>query len=260
MGSFENARAIELPGWLADPTGEAYQRVLGRAQDVELRRLKDAVLAAFPATAPEDAAQLIGRDQDLEQAPGETAQEFLARCGRALDIWYWGGTKRGIREVFEPLNVPDGDVVVLDDHETSFSDDGSGWWSRVYILVNTTFGPWDEDLSWDDPGTWDDGGTWDSTILVAEVEYIRRRVRKVKSPGAYPVVLFLVMSSSDGGDGAWDDVSALWDEDIGEVWDGASISPVVPIILGHVWGEEETFYGTPPGNWDDPGDVWDDFA
>lgn len=259
MGSFEKARIIELPGWLADPTGESYQGVLGRAQDVELRRTKDAVLAAFPATAPDDAAQLIGRDQDLEQAPGETTEAFLIRLGRALDIWSWGGFKRGIREIFEPLGGGAARVQVLNDHETTYADDGSGWWSRVWLIVDSTYGPWDEDGVWDGPGTWDDGGTWDSTITVAELAYIRRRIRKMKNPTAYPVVMFLLLDA-EFGDGAWDDGWGSWDD--GSEWDHdpAGFNLVIPLMLGHVWGEEEMFYDFGPGNWDDPGDVWDDFV
>lgn len=252
MGSFEKARIVELPGWLADPTGEGYQRVLGRAQDDETRRLKDAVLAAFPATAPEDAAPLIGHDQDLEQAPGESTADFLARCERALDIWAWGGTKRGLQEIFEPLGVSADAVTVYNDHETSFSVDGSGWWSRVYIAVDSSAGPWTDDGVWDDPGTWDDGGLWDCSLTAAEAAYARRRVRKMKNPVAYPVVLFLVLDAS-----VWDE-PGTWDQ--GDWGSASATPPVVPILLGHVWGEEELFFDAAPGLWDEPGDVWDDFV
>jgi hypothetical protein len=252
MGSFEDARAAELPGWLADPTGDGYQRVFGRAQDVETRRLKDAVLAAFPATAPADAAPLIGRDQDLEQAPGESTEDFLARCERALDIWAWGGTKRGIQEIFESLGVSVDAVTVYDDHETTFSADGSGWWSRGWIAVDSSAGPWTDDGVWGDPGTWGDGGLCGCSMTQAEANYIRRRVRKMKCPVAYPVALFLILDAS-----VWDE-PGTWNQ--GD-WESASANPpVIPIIIGHVWGEEGIFFDAAPGLWGEPGDVWDDFV
>ncbi|WP_437591484.1 hypothetical protein [Sorangium sp. So ce1000] len=257
MGSFEQARIIELPGWLADPTGEGYQRALGRAQDVELRRLKDAVLAAFPATAPEDAAQLIGHDQDLEQAPGESTEDFLARCERALDIWYWGGTKRGIEEILEPLGVDAAHVHVLNDHETSYVDDGSGWWSRVWTIVDSYPGPWTKDGNWGDSGTWGDGGLWGCSMSVDELSYIRRRIRKMKNPGAYPVALFLVLDDSVTGDGVWGGLGTWGD---GGNWGSGAAAPlVVPIAIGHVWGEETAIYGVGTGLWGEPGDVWSAF-
>lgn len=247
-GAYQRAMTRQTPRWLLGHDGEAYVEALTASRDAEDRALKDGVLMRFPETCPDDALYHLGATRELEQAPGESNASFRDRCQRAPEIHYWRGTATGLASVFEPFGLSAESVLVLSDYETTGGLSPDAWWSRVWILLDSTAGPWANDGTWSGGGTWDDGGTWDSTMTLAELQYIRRWIRKFKSPEAYPAVLFLVTD---------DDLYAAWD---GSLWSLPALSFAVPLIIGHTWEEESEWLGASPGTWDESGDVWDDFA
>lgn len=258
MGNaYERALRKQEPYWLRGSPMVA----AARARDAADALFKEAVSIRCPAFCPEDGRYHLGVTRGLEQAPGELAADFIARCGTAHDDAYWWGTPHGFYlDVFRPLGVAEADLYVLDDHETSFGFYPElAWYSRVWFIVESAAGPWTDDGLWDDPGTWDDGGVWDCSITVREIAFIRRRMRKIKWVGAYPAYMFIVLDPSDtDGDGVWDGVGTWGD---GGVWDASTLATakVVPIVIGHLWDEETLIYGGAPAVWDEPGDTWDGF-
>ncbi len=215
MGSFRQSRVEELPNWLADDeVGRPYQEVLGAGQDTELRKLKDAVLATFTPSAPDDALPLLERDLLIEQAPGEANADFRVRLTAAVDITYWWGTKKAYKDLLEPLGIDPADVVVLNNYETSFGEQAEPWWSCVWPLIDSTAGPWEPD-AWDAPGdVWDaSGDMWDLSMTTFEAEYIKRTIRRSKSPGAYPAFMFVAIRGE-----VWDLSGDVWDL-AGDRWD-----------------------------------------
>lgn len=232
-------------GWLRDPASQAWLGAMGGAVSASQALWRETVKARFASTAPEDALVLIGDTRQIERAPRETAAAYRLRLARCFEIHTERTTPDAYRNALEPLGVAEADVFVYSHFEVAIGLH----WSTVWIVVDSTAGPWTEAL-WDDGGSWDDGGVWDLDGLQdIEVHWLRRTIRKWKWAGAYPVAIW-VWTSGD----VWDD-GGLWDD--GGVWtDDAGIT--TPILLGHLWDEQETLYGGEPDKWDDGG-VWDDF-
>jgi hypothetical protein len=248
---FEAARKKQLPTYVGNATGQAYQGALGALDDAELDVLKDGIDARLPIYAPHDAYPLLGADRGLLRAPIENEQAYVARLEQAHDIRYWDGTKPAIQQILAPYGITAAQCIVHDNCDGDW-DGNREWFSRFFVLVDvTTNGYFATDGNWNDNGTYDDGGLWDSTISQADARYWRRSIRGLKAPASYPVVLAFVKVF---GDGLWDSIGSY---DDGGNWDDANAPTVFFITIGHVWGEE-LWLGGDDGNWDAP-EIWQDF-
>lgn len=254
------AELVRLP-WLGGPTGRGYARVIGAAQDAEVRKLKDVLLMRCPSDAPADAAQLLALDRLIPPAPLaiESATQLLARLDRAHEIWEQGGTAGGIVEVFKPYGVTASTLQVLRNHEVSGAWDGNlDWHSRFFVFLDSQDGPFVSDGEWaEDPGdpedVWSDdpeGLTWDSSATVADLRYFRHAIRAFKSPDSYPVTIAVWLNTDLMPDGYWDS-PGLWVDAPGDgsVWCEDEDCAPLYWTLGNVWGQEA---------WLAPGsvDVW----
>lgn len=271
MGSFKEARLAEvLPTVVAGPDGEALARVFGQAEDDDQALLTDGILARFAHRAPDDALDEVGRVYLRPRAPTPEANDpdaYRTRLAeQAWPHWETAPLKTGgmvtlfspYGEGFEPTCFSNGDAVF---------DGNLAWFSRVFWIWEGVLGG---DGAWDD-GTplWDDGGLWDiyydaSTpegFGVPDLDYVRRDVRRSKSGQAYPVWIGVGLTIAGDGGPFWDSPGGLWDDPDAPDWDTFAVDGDFTFLpLGHVWEEEELFYGGGPGTWDgDPDDVWDDF-
>lgn len=257
MATFEEARLRELAlvPWLDGPVGRAFVGAVGRAQDAELSKLVEAMRMRNPPDAPDDALVYLGRDRMLEQGPAETPAAYRLRIDNAHNIWLWAGSHDGVLSAFEPFFLPLGgaafisatstsppsssSVQVLNNHEIEW-DANTGWFSRGFILIDSTGGPWTTDGTWDDDASlWEEEpevtGTWDSSASPSELSYIRRTIRRLKADPAYPVTI-AVWLADNLEDGYWDS-PGFYDD--GGVWSEDGGGEPLYWTIGHVWGEED---------------------
>lgn len=266
------------PPWLADDNGLTLNGFLGGIRADERALLKEAVKARWPTLGPDDALGRQGLDRQIEQAPGETLDAFRARITDPFATWYWAGTKTGIRNIFLPWGFTAEQVLVFDDYEHHFAV--GEWHSRVNTVLDsvggqfTTDGLWsgagfyDDGGSWDieavdywdGPGVYDDGGLWGTEFFAPYLSYIRRSYRRFKSPGSYPVALYIVLTDAVDPDdeGLW---ASLGDYDDGGSWGtepsaGGELA-YVRIALGNLW--DENAQGDGAGAWDGSGETWTDY-
>jgi len=239
VGSFERARVEELPRWLQGPVGEAYQRVLGRRQDAALARRKEVIKATLPATAPDDALPLLAADYMTEQAPpavvgrdGESNDAFRERLGQMVQLWGRAGTPRTYKDILATLGVLATAVTFYRKHEATIG--GNAWYSQVYVLVDSTAGPWTQ-RAWGGVAAWGSGAIWGCDITVSALWYLRREIRRRKGTHAFPVAAYL-----------WLGGTRLWG--VPETWGGwtyGSDTVAMRAKLGRVWtgGTQASFSG-----------------
>jgi len=193
--SFEQARREEVPFWLADEVGLAFEGVRGRAQDTEIRLLKDGVLAAWLESAPDDALDHVGFGFQIEQFAGKSHATYRARLAEAWVQWQMAGTK-GTPDVpsatvrsLHAFGVKD--AVLVEDWEWVAAK--GAWFSRYWVVLGPEM-PW---LPMQTPFKTQPGVTTQgSTATKQEVLAVKRQVLKWKSPHGYPVQVILRFEGS----------------------------------------------------------------
>lgn len=253
MGIFDDLQGTLATRRLKGPDGQLFVRFSGLGKNVEQQNYLDAVMARWPASAPDDGVGYLAEDRRIEQAPIESAAQFKARVATAHDLHYWDGTKTGIKNIFAPYaaagsTTVDAMVTVFDEWE--FVGALGYWWSRFWIVLHGYF---IADLTWGDAGAYDDGGTWDTNATVKDLAYIRREIRRVKAPAAMPFLVAVI--TTYGVDGIWAN-SGTYDD--GGVWSNSTtvVGNLWPIA--RAWDDGHTFGGS-DGTWDD-GAVYEDFV
>lgn len=268
--TYERALLDELARipWLNGPTGQGFVGSVGRAQDAELRALKDGVLMRNPLDAPPDALPYLARDRGILRAPSESDAAFAARLDNAHNIWYWAGSRDGILSVFEPLllPIPDGftsatetsppasplvrvwDIARLGGAYWHHGSPMAPWYSKCLVVIDSRNGPWTTDGTFADPGTFDAVNLVGSTITVAELQYMRRMIRVLKAPSSYPIHIAVVLEG-DAMMGFLPDGQETIGDDTGTFGD---TSQVVFLRVGHV-EHEAVLWGGYEGTFGDPG-------
>lgn len=84
------------PAWMQRERGRLFWGAIGQVLDELNAKMKEATLARFPDTAPDDALEHIGADRKLDQGPTETNDAFRARLKRAFELWVLGGSHKGM--------------------------------------------------------------------------------------------------------------------------------------------------------------------
>lgn len=276
--SFVTARLASLPVLVGGTVGQGYARGLGGAQDDEARLLRMAGLVSSPSRCSDDALDDVGAAFVMPRAPCETNDAYRARLTSPTagpwPRWETAPTRAGLALTFGPYN--NGGVG----QGTIYSDGDTAWVTGAH--PGLVWGLWDlalnGDTAWDLSGDYDDGGLWDLFydgslppalgFGVTDLDWMRREFRRLKGAGAYPAFVFVgVTADATSGEGPfWDSLGAAWDVVAGEVWDDLTMYPgtgggVFTLLpLGHIWEEDELFFGGGPGCWDSgDGATWDDF-
>jgi hypothetical protein len=175
------------PHWLHTARGKVLLEATGSAMDEVYARIQTAMLARLPATAPEDALQVISRGRLLERYPNETVAAFRTRVRAARDFWSLAGTESGVllglnqlgySAFISPYGAPrqsEFDVLLLP--LTRTFDGTVSEVGRVVRIINTlkkgdsklarVFYSTDADKVWGNPtNTWGEAGlTWGSNII-----------------------------------------------------------------------------------------------
>lgn len=250
---FETAQPKQLPYWLRDEQGAAFEASFGRAKDDGLALYREASAARFPTGERPDALPYQGSDRLTLRAPPETDAEYALRLEAAPDTWQWGGTPTGIVGIFAPYNYDAVTCSVVPNHAVIL-DGNMEAFSRFIVLCAA--GYWSVDGEWDTiASNWDEDPdeTWDSTAKISDLDYLRASVRIMKSDHSFPVLLGLQLLGGTG-DGFWDVPADVYDSP-GAVWyDTADDTITLP--LGRLW-EDAGFYGGVEPAWDEPDDIWE---
>ncbi len=84
------------PGFLQQPYGAAWAAAHGVVKDLALERMKEAIKARYPTSAPLDALRLIGADRGIFQGPTETIAHYQQRLLNAWGAWSVAGMAWGL--------------------------------------------------------------------------------------------------------------------------------------------------------------------
>lgn len=222
MSTFEEEQQLATPDWLG-ADGRAIARVLGAERDDGLAALKAAVKARWPAFGSGSAVTEQGHDRALERAPIETELQYKARLERVWDIWTWAGTAQAIRDIFAVYGYDDTTLNVLPRHQCDALlgvpvAPEFAWSSEFIIVLGPGYFELTSDVWSSDPGdNWDATSLWGVEGTPADVAWLRRQIRRMKSPQSYPVAVSLYAAVDFWGDpGVYDD-GGYWGEVGGSV-------------------------------------------
>jgi hypothetical protein len=188
------------PPWLTERGGvaEAIQYAEGLVVDAIGQMMIEGVKAAMPGIGTTEALSLIGRDMQIDRGPLETDQHYVDRLRVAIDshrvkgsagellkqlsAWFSPSVATPIRLVSNAAVWHEINLTTLVVTKTVV---GTNWtwdaltatqWSRGWVVIDSSAGPWFPEGLWGSPGAWGDGGTWGSTATPGEVAAIRRIV------------------------------------------------------------------------------------
>lgn len=257
LQGFQGAQPNQLPYWLGDEQGSAFQQTFGKTKDDALDLLEQATNARYPYAGRPDALPYAGKDRLIMRAPPETHAQYAARLTAAPDTWVWGGTETAIVGIFEPYGYTAATCTWIPNYDVILEGDPT-WFSRG--LVITAAGYWAVDDLWDavvDNWDSDPGATWDSTATIGDLDYIRASIRTMKTDYAFPVFWGTCLTGGSG-DGFWGMVPGDKYDDPGALWDVGAGEPIV-FQLGYLW-DDSIYYGQPGEEpaWDSPDDAWED--
>lgn len=179
------------PTWLLQDRGANWLDTHGAAVDALVERVVDAVQAHLVDTAPDDALGLLGRERNIARFPGEPDWSYRGQVRSAWDLWQWGGTRRGLIQLFQRLGyqqVAIGELWMTDrsrwaefviylfgptklsltrDQVVRLVNEWKAAHSKLAGIIQIIGGfRWDDGTLWDDypqdPDAW-----WDGDIVIA---------------------------------------------------------------------------------------------
>lgn len=151
---FERYQPAIMPYWARRANGQAYWQSLGKVKDQLVSTTKQAVKSRMPGLAPLDALDLIGGERGLPRyrfgTDPQTDAEYRATVASAWDLWYWGGTAKGMMDELYRAFRPYHDFAIVtqqgriwtraagDAGATTFVDTGPRWfstnfWNRFHL-------------------------------------------------------------------------------------------------------------------------------
>ncbi len=202
--TYERARQGELPAWLSDPIGKAFQASIGAAQDEEELLLKKGVLLRTIDNASDDSLDFIGGNFDEPRFADESNDHYRARLPL---VWDWKaqlGTKEGIINPlvsFADALDPSTPMRVEVKEDWQWHAAHGAWYSRIWVLLSNT--PW---LPLTPPfqagfigapnANRDNIRTLGSTATRAHVVEVKKQILKRKAPHAYPIAVLVFFEDS----------------------------------------------------------------
>ena len=202
---YKDAADARAPNW-GDAEGwfGKAESIIGMFVSVFAEAAAQAIRVRFFSEAPADALPYIGKERDLERAPGETTAQYRERLRLAFDAYAYAGTEKAIKDQLAVFGYTNVTVYESEDWYPGAAE----WW-RFWVVIDlphdftaaTSF--WDA-VSWD-------GFTWDFTGDGAA--RVCRVICKWKSAHSKLVSVIVVHSGS-----LWDH-SFTWDS---STWDGAA--------------------------------------
>ena len=295
MGSFIEARILQTPRWLGGAKGYAYQEAQGAIQDEELALAKVALKARWPSPiGPVDALPWQAADRWILPAPGESDTLFAARLTNAPELWYWGGTKSGLANIFAPFaptgtdtppigiatrldRVQDAALInarrdrgestpeIIQVHQegvSTFAYFYSNWeWAGFWFgadWFSLVYGIIDSTAGpWVADLGWDTAGDWDDGGLwdCTMTEAEAKYIRLMIRRMKPHQAYPVTIALAMRDDELWD-MPDDWDD--GGNW--LDSDPPIYIAIGHVWGEEEWLGTGLVDLWDSDDSTWDDFV
>lgn len=206
--TFRDTLLRVAPNWLAQGLEDGresarYMYLIGLLFDLFAERTRQGILARFPATAPESALPLIGKDRRIIRGFEEPADSYRERLRIYLDTWrtagngftlldqlaaYLTGYEVRMRLVDDRGNwytrEPDGTRVhQFAQHNWNWDgesvDHGGAAWSRGWLIIYPPAELWTAEDVWGS-GTWGDGGVWGMTAASEQVRTMRAIVRQFK--------------------------------------------------------------------------------
>ncbi len=198
------------PPFLTEAGGvaEAVQVAEGELLDALTDWMIEGVEAAMPGIGTPDALHLIGIDMSIDRYPGDTDDHYALRLQRAVDAhrvhgnapellrqlvaYFFPSIATHVRLVSDAAVWHEIDLVTgvitktvvgtnwIWDSFASFVNITPRWW-RGWIIIDSSAGPWTEDL-WDDTddSLWGDGGVWGSDITIEQVTLLQRIAERWK--------------------------------------------------------------------------------
>ena len=110
-------------GWLVGNTnGAADAGAQGSVYDAEVTRIKEAVQARFPDTAPSDGLGLVGADRKLIQGALESDDDFRERCKDSWSQWALAGTWAELLfQLYWTCNLQAGSTYIVQQNGKAYS-------------------------------------------------------------------------------------------------------------------------------------------
>jgi len=189
--SFVDAIADVTPPFLRGKWGTRWVSAIGSVVDVLRDRAKYGVKARFITMCPDDAVAALGRERQIDRAPGDTDDVYRSRVDAAWLTWTWSGTDEGVyaglgavgltvatwvNEVWGawPNNWPgDSNVWIVSAAQWGIPPGGDAdptHFARFWVVVDAYAEGWVVDTElWGDPGDWGDGGVWGLSSPTGEV-------------------------------------------------------------------------------------------
>lgn len=206
--------------------GTSWQEVMGSAWDAELVRQVFARRSRWPDWCPSDGLQYIGGERGLERvllmgagAGIEDEGLYRGRLRTAWTIWQEAGSQQGDFDALrwtgltsvsvhrrKDWSMPDDSPLIASAYVRAFQ---RSVWAQFDVLIDRPH-PW-QAIFWGSGFRWGDGTTWGSTASVAEIEQLRRLLRRFRSGHDTPTWIAVNLSSGGKvwGNFAWGDGS-LW--------------------------------------------------
>lgn len=201
---YKDAADARAPNW-GDAEGwfGKAESIIGMFVSVFAEAAAQAVRVRFFSEAPADALPYIGKERDLERAPGETTAQYRERLRLAFDAYAYAGTEKAIKDQLAVFGYT---AVTVYEAEDWYP--GSAEWWRFWVIIDAPHDFPTPTNIWD-TAIWD-GFTWDDTAGDAAAR-VCRVICKWKSAHSKLVSVIVVHSGS-----LWDH-SATWDS---FTWDG----------------------------------------
>ncbi len=200
--TFLNSFRFFLPSWLTAGDGGKVAASLSLMLDDFVARARLAMLARFPAYAPDDAAlAALGRDRLIRRGINEPAASYAVRLSRAFDDHRTRGNPYTMLRQLRAYLQADCVVRTVDRRGNWFSIDADGvesssmdtgnwdWdggsltnWARFWVIIYPVNGtnPWAVSGLWGDATLWGDG-LWGHPTLTIGTTATTDQVASVKS-------------------------------------------------------------------------------
>lgn len=177
--------------WLSwhylEEAGDPLWTSIGEMEDELSAWLRLALRTRFPSVAPGDALAEIAYNQNLEPPVGAMGGDAAVRAYLANPWLKWekAGTRQRLLEELALLGYSSCDIISWSDLVAAGNPPTvfGGFSSFFYVIIRKP-NPWLPPGKWGDGADWGGGSKWGSTATWAEIQAIRRVIKKWKPAGS----------------------------------------------------------------------------